>query len=193
MNRMPRRQQQQQPEVIHESVANLINYLTDNQDVLLTDKKKLKTLKDITLNVLKIQNDPTLKRIIKEHGWSKNQYIEASLDIKKYIKSLTNFYLSQINVNTSSLSVARGEYLTESEKVASFLPDILIKHLTHNTENVSCSRFRGAALLVDISGFSTYSATMCSKGVKGLDDLHHITNVFLGDLVSLVYQYGGDG
>jgi len=53
--------------------------------------------------------------------------------------------------------------------------------------------FRGACMLVDISGFSKFSAAMCSNGVSGLDDLREVTNGFLGHFVKIVYQYDGDG
>lgn len=48
-------------------------------------------------------------------------------------------------------------------------------------------------MLVDISGFSKFSAAMCSNGVSGLDDLREVTNGFLGHFVKIVYQYDGDG
>lgn len=178
------------------SIADLLNYLSENLDDILINKNKLKKLEEITRNVILSQNDPALNRVVRSHGWSGNRYLRihhAALDIESYIRSLANLYLSQRNVYSGRQTVTVGETLTESEKVVSFLPDILVKHLTKNVGDISCSRFYGAALLVDISGFSTFAATMCSKGVKGLDELHDATNVFLGNLVLLVYQYGGDG
>ncbi len=58
---------------------------------------------------------------------------------------------------------------------------------------VNSFSFNGACMLVDISGFSKFSAAMCSNGVSGLDDLREVTNGFLGHFVKIVYQYDGDG
>ena len=63
-------------------------------------------------------------------------------------------------------------------------------------------------MLADISGFSSFSAAMCSNGgittiitiisydwliVSGLDALREVTNGFLGHFIKTVYQYEGDG
>ena len=56
----------------------------------------------------------------------------------------------------------------------------------------SKSTFHAACMLVDISGFSSFSGSMCSKGVVGLDDLHKATDGFLGHFVDVVHMYDGD-
>ena len=88
-----------------------------------------------------------------------------------------------------------------ASQTESFCPNILIDHFISkgaekrgvNALEVSSSTFHAACMLVDISGFSKFSSSMCSKGVTGLDDLHKVTNDFLGHFVDVVYQYHGDG
>jgi hypothetical protein len=48
-------------------------------------------------------------------------------------------------------------------------------------------------MLVDISNFSKYSASMCSQGMKGLDELRKATSGLLGLFVKSVYEHDGDG
>jgi hypothetical protein len=112
-----------------------------------------------------------------------------------------------------------GIYATGSDykKITSFVPNILLNHIRTvcggdfdgeddkvreeeggdtaplSPLRVSSTSFQGAAMLVDISGFSTFAGKMCSKGVKGLNDLHGATNGFLGYFVDTVAEYGGDG
>jgi hypothetical protein len=51
----------------------------------------------------------------------------------------------------------------------------------------------GCCLLVDISGFTNLSSTLCEDGVQGLDKLRSITDNSLGKFVESIYEYGGDG
>jgi hypothetical protein len=53
--------------------------------------------------------------------------------------------------------------------------------------------FTGACMLVDISGFSKFSASMCSNGITGLDELRKATSGLLGQFVKEVYEHEGDG
>jgi hypothetical protein len=51
----------------------------------------------------------------------------------------------------------------------------------------------GCCLLVDISGFTNLSSTLCEEGVGGLDKLRSITDNSLGKFVECIYESGGDG
>ncbi len=87
-----------------------------------------------------------------------------------------------------------------------YIPKLLCNHIRNKVARAAESEadvvahlamssvsFKGAAMLVDISGFSVFAAQMCGKGVKGLNDLHSATNGFLGYFVNTVYEHGGDG
>lgn len=74
----------------------------------------------------------------------------------------------------------------------SYCPDILFECNSNFEEPVSVS-FKGACVLIDISGFTKLSNSLCQKGSNGLDRLHSATDVYLGYFSDTVYQYGGDG
>jgi hypothetical protein len=183
------------------TIATLLNYLSDNVEDVLKNREKMKRFEQITAEVVNNHNDPALHRVVKAHGWSGRRYLrvhQAALDTQSYLRSLANLYLSQRKAYDGLKSNIPAEESTESEKIVSFLPDILVHHLTsalviEKSGDISCSTFLGAALLVDISGFSMFAAEKCSHGVAGLNDLHDATNGFLGHLVYIVYRYGGDG
>ena len=80
-----------------------------------------------------------------------------------------------------------------------FVPEILInrvlKQFHHfGTTDIEPSSFffHGACLLVDISGFTRLSGEFCAQGKNGIDDLQLATNGFMGKLVEIIYECGGD-
>lgn len=86
------------------------------------------------------------------------------------------------------------------KKMASFLPRILLNMIQKSSINgdgkrpVQCSSFyfNVYVLLVDISGFTRLSGSFCEKGKAGIDDLQKATNGYLGQLVQVIYNHGGD-
>jgi class 3 adenylate cyclase len=54
------------------------------------------------------------------------------------------------------------------------------------------SAFNGICLVVDISGFTKLSGEYCLMGKAGIDQLQLATNGYMGRLVEIVYEYGGD-
>jgi hypothetical protein len=85
-----------------------------------------------------------------------------------------------------------------ADQILSFCPNTLLDNLPEqplnsNSTNTHSFAFHGACMLADISGFSKFSATMCSKGVLGLDELREATSVFLARIVDIVYEFDGDG
>ena len=52
--------------------------------------------------------------------------------------------------------------------------------------------FDGVCMLADISGFTRLSGTFCERGKDGIDQLQLVVNGYLGQLVKIVYAYGGD-
>ena len=52
--------------------------------------------------------------------------------------------------------------------------------------------FDGVCMLADISGFTRLSGTFCDRGKDGIDQLQLVVNGYLGQLVKIVYAYGGD-
>ena len=60
------------------------------------------------------------------------------------------------------------------------------------TLSVYCSKFTGACLIVDISGFMRLSCSFCSQGKAGLDKLYQNANSLLVRFVDIVYSFQGD-
>ena len=69
------------------------------------------------------------------------------------------------------------------------------QHDEHDTgaPQILCNYFFGVCMIADISGFTNLSSSLCKKGKSGLDKLHLNTKGFIGQLVNMVYYYGGDG
>ena len=134
--------------------------------------------------------------VLKDHGWSGESFPD-SLDKSALLHAL-------INHENQSSSSARSDVesidITKLSRILSFLPEVLVNHIKKEIirDNTSMKKnnvlkFHGACMLVDVSGFSKFSAWMCSNGSNGLDDLRHATNGFLGYYVEHVYEYEGDG
>lgn len=79
-----------------------------------------------------------------------------------------------------------------------FVPEILVdfirKKLQQGREHLEPGSFflQGVCLLVDISGFTKLSGEFCDRGKNGIDDLQLATNVYMGQLVEIIYKFGGD-
>lgn len=86
---------------------------------------------------------------------------------------------------------------SSSSAMKSFIPDTLLARLV---ENMNCNRptdatsrsFEGVCLIVDISGFTRLSGAFCAQGKVGIDGLQKIVNGYMGLLVEIIYEYGGD-
>ncbi len=83
----------------------------------------------------------------------------------------------------------------EMEAALCFVPEILVEYLNkRNIRKLEPTSFfmHGVCLLVDISGFTKLSGQFCDKGKDGIDDLQLATNGFMGQLVDIIYAFGGD-
>lgn len=182
-------------------IEKLIDYLTNEKAIILTDHK---VFDNLTFQVLLETNDQELLRIVQDHGWNGSKFIftdDNPFDIDAMIQELSNLYLKQKN-SYFSLRIRDLFFSDDSiglEQIVSFCPKILYTHfhrLGIAEETVITSQsfsFIGACMIADISGFSRFSGEMCSKGINGLDSLKEITNGFLGHFVETVHEYNGDG
>jgi hypothetical protein len=83
---------------------------------------------------------------------------------------------------------------------SSYVPNGLIRRLTQNESIIDHGNMsspisntsKGICLIVDISGFTRLSGAFCAKGNEGIDGLQKIVNGYMGELVSTIYEYGGD-
>ena len=79
-----------------------------------------------------------------------------------------------------------------------FVPEMLVEFINKNVrkgkENVEPESFflTGVCLLVDISGFTKLSGDFCGMGKSGIDELQLATNGYMGQLVEIIYKFGGE-
>lgn len=87
---------------------------------------------------------------------------------------------------------------TKSDLAHCFVPELLTnfirKSVREGKNKIDPTSFflKGVCLLVDISGFTMMSETFCVQGKSGLDGLQQTTNGYMGQLVDVIYQFGGD-
>lgn len=81
------------------------------------------------------------------------------------------------------------------ETLSSYVPSLVIhralrdpKHFTKPTkETLKC-----AVLFADISGFTSLTERLAAQGPDGAEELTHLLNNYLGQLIDLIISYGGD-
>jgi hypothetical protein len=191
------------PKSLSSSIELLINYLTLYLEDQSFESRRLKKFEELTAELLENNHDPELHRITKAHGWNGCRFratIEKSLDVHSCLQALSNWYLrhNKFQNYASQISNLIGLGEEGADQILSFCPDNLLNFLRDNprilqNKDAPCFTFNGACMLADISGFSKFSAAMCSKGVLGLDELREATSVFLGHIVKVVYEFDGDG
>jgi hypothetical protein len=87
---------------------------------------------------------------------------------------------------------------TKAEIAHGFVPELLVNYIQRNVRNgkekVEPASFfvNGVCLLVDISGFTMMSERFCVEGKGGIDNLQLTTNGYMGQLVDVIYSFGGD-
>jgi len=182
------------------------NETQENRKMTKTFSTYLAELSTITTSALKINKDPAFKRILKAFGWTGTRFHsdeDRSFDCAEFVQALSNLYLKgQQKMNTEFFpdSLTDFDAINYLERIASFCPDIVIECL-RNKAGISLGTdltpstysVKGACMLIDISNFSKYSASMCSLGIKGLDELRKATSGILGMFVKAVYEHDGDG
>lgn len=180
-------------------VQKLINYLTRNRDSW--DRMETKKLNLITHDVISRKDDSELLRILRDHGWNGYHYSVADDNrqdaFRALLQELSNLYLKQkASFFANKLVDLYGTEDSSSafSQLASFSPNLLLHYLNDRPifSDAQSFSFTGACMLVDISGFSKFSGSMCLQGVSGLDGLREITNGFLGHFVRKVYEFDGD-
>ncbi len=79
-----------------------------------------------------------------------------------------------------------------------FVPEMLVDYIHKNIrlgkEGLEPASFyiNGVCLLVDISGFTKLSGDFCAQGKSGIDELQLVTNGYMGQLVEIIYTFGGE-
>ncbi len=86
-----------------------------------------------------------------------------------------------------------GSALTDL--LASYVPKLIQKRVAQNPTPINsplAKDFQAAVMFADISGFTALTERLAEKGTSGVETLARILNDYFGQLIDLVYDYGGD-
>jgi class 3 adenylate cyclase/tetratricopeptide (TPR) repeat protein len=81
------------------------------------------------------------------------------------------------------------------ETLASYVPSLIVHQLMRDATPIEQSKieqFAGAAILIDISGFTTLTEQFIQSESAGLEELTQILNAYFGQIIDLIRHYGGD-
>jgi hypothetical protein len=122
----------------------------------------------------------------------RNEQMSRVIPVDDNIGNLASIEVESINFKSKSLK--RSESILDSNLVSSFCPTLLLQFLVKNeTLSLDHEFLSGASLIADISGFVKLCGELSKGGAEGFDDLQICTRTFIGELVKIVYHYGGDG
>jgi class 3 adenylate cyclase/tetratricopeptide (TPR) repeat protein len=82
-----------------------------------------------------------------------------------------------------------------TELLASYVPRLIQKRVAQNPipiDSPLAKDFQAAVMFADISGFTALTERLAEKGAAGVETLARILNDYFGQLIELVYEYGGD-
>ena len=82
-----------------------------------------------------------------------------------------------------------------TDLLASYVPRFIQKHVAQDPKPIEspfASDFQAAFFFADISGFTRLTERMAERGPVGVEKLAGILNDYFGQLIDLVYEYGGD-
>eukprot|EP01038_Epipyxis_sp_PR26KG_P004453 gene4453-6298_t len=187
-------------------ISNLIDYLrsydkSEYGNNVISKSKLLNFIANINVatDAILISTDNAnlvnqFENIIRNFGW--NAGFDNTLDINGLLMALVKRMKSN---NKRRVSVRRSQAFGNEDANKSFVPEFLINQVITiiKKENREALRpfscfVEGTILLVDISGFTRLSGEFCARGKAGIDELQQATNVYIGKLVQVVYEYGGD-
>ena len=170
-------------------------FLESNMAVL--DRVKLmESLAKLTATLLAESNDSPLHDLLKRYGWdATNLCYDPQVDFEKLLTSLRKL----TERRDHKVSLIRSSQVGLRNTIKSFAPDMLMAYTIDKKLYLDGEPLEpfsvfldGVILLADISGFTRLSGQFCSNGKVGIDQLQQATNGYLGELVKLIYAYGGD-
>lgn len=177
------------------SAGKILTYLDANK-TLMGRADLIDGLATLTASLLTESNDSPLHDLLKRCGWDTiNSCFDPKVDLEKLLNSLRKLTARR----DYRASLLRASQVGLRNTIKSFASDMLMAHVLDkklyldevNLEPFSFF-FDGVILLADISGFTRLSGHFCSNGRVGIDQLQQATNGYLGELVNLIYAYGGD-
>lgn len=175
----------------------LLDYLSSSVEKLRSlDQTYLEQFDALTRECWSV-NNYNFERILSSHGWNEESgWLQSMADFDSLLRAIGNYYLQNKTKQPTKSAQSDSNYLTTEEiSHLSYCSDTLLMHLLAQPSRLvpSLSEVCGALLIVDMSGFSQFSAEMCSKGAAGLDSYFTVTNDFVCPFGNIVYEYDGDG
>ena len=82
-----------------------------------------------------------------------------------------------------------------TELLASYVPRLIQRRVAQNPipiDSPLAKDFQAAVMFADISGFTALTERLAEKDTAGVEKLARILNDYFGQLIDLVYEYGGD-
>jgi class 3 adenylate cyclase len=79
--------------------------------------------------------------------------------------------------------------------LASFTPQRILRLANNDPASITVARvdrFPAAVLFADISGFTALTERLTAQGPSGAEDLTHVLNLYFGQMIDLIGEYGGD-
>ena len=178
------------------SSITLLLFLDTHKNSL-SESVLIERLNCMTSNILADSFDSALHILINKNGWDENSrsFKIDELDIETLSSSLKLF----IERRENKASTIRASQVDVKNRIKSFAPDLLMTYILERnvrSEKIKLEPFSvffdGVCLLADISGFTRLSGKFCEGGKNGIDQLQQVVNGYLGQLVKIVYAYGGD-
>jgi class 3 adenylate cyclase len=148
-------------------------------------------LASITRYELDSTNDPNLLETLEHFGWVDAENCFGT------IVDLDGLKIALSQAAKVASVVEDTPHISHQDVLVSFVPKILtnkLLELSHQDQALTPTsyKFDGICLLVDISGFTRLSGQYCAKGKDGIDGLQKATNGYMGQLVNIIYEHGGD-
>lgn len=78
------------------------------------------------------------------------------------------------------------------EALASYVPRMVLRHLASKPAPTRTERSSAALMLVDITGFTPLTSTLSDRGAGGTEQLSRALNTYIGRIIDLVEEHGGD-
>lgn len=81
------------------------------------------------------------------------------------------------------------------ETLSSYVPSFIIYQATKDPNHFTKptkEKFNSVVLFADISGFTALTEHLAKRGASGAEELTHLLNNYLGQLIDLISLYGGD-
>lgn len=104
------------------------------------------------------------------------------------------FWQSDVPVPLGGLPTS-SHRLNRLFRTASFLPNIVLKHLLENQSTFSSPLEIDVAaglLFADVSGFTALTERLSGLGVRGVEQLTAYLNEFFDKMIAIIFNHGGD-